>query len=43
MGGGRGGVAGCEVNRCDMVLRQHEGADCSVLVDSIIWNVEFDI
>jgi hypothetical protein len=36
----RGVVAGCEVGSCDMVRRQDEGAECLVLGDLIIWNVE---
>jgi hypothetical protein len=35
-----GAVAGCEVGRCDTVWRQHEGAECLVFGDLIIWNVE---
>jgi hypothetical protein len=33
-------VAGCEAGRRDTVRRQHEGAECLVLGDSIIRNVE---
>jgi hypothetical protein len=36
----RGAVAGCETGRSDTVRRQHEGAQCLVLGDSIIRNVE---
>jgi hypothetical protein len=36
----RGAVAGCEVGSCDAVQRQCKGAECLVLGDSIIWNVE---
>jgi hypothetical protein len=36
----RGAVAGCEVARRDIVRRQREGAECLVLGDSIIQNVE---
>jgi hypothetical protein len=36
----RGAVAGFEVGSRDTVRRQHEGAECSVLGDSIIRNVE---
>jgi hypothetical protein len=36
----RGVVAGCDVGRRDAVRRQREGAECLVLGDSIIWNVE---
>jgi hypothetical protein len=35
-----GVVAGSEAGRHDTVQRQHEGAECLVLGDSIIWNVE---
>jgi hypothetical protein len=36
----RGSVAGCEAGRHDTVQRQHEDAECLVLGDSIIQNVE---
>lgn len=32
----RGTVAGCEVGRCDAVRRQHKGAECLALGNSII-------
>jgi hypothetical protein len=38
----RGAVAGCELGRRDTVQRQHEDAECLVLGDSIIRNVEAD-
>jgi hypothetical protein len=36
----RGIVAGCEVGRRDTVQKQHDGAECLVLGESIIRNVE---
>jgi hypothetical protein len=36
----RGAVDGCEVSRSDTVRRQHEYAECLVLGDSIIWNMD---
>jgi hypothetical protein len=36
----RGAAAGCEVGRRDTMQRQHDGAECLVLGDSIIRNME---